>query len=96
MKGVVHLVPGPTSSARCSDSGRSVSSASFTIRWRQTRGWPAVEQLRRLAPQFQYELIEAPLRSGQEPAFSEIGEAMHRLIERAAMIVGLRAPPGYQ
>ena len=65
----------------------------------------AVEQLRKHAAQFKYELIEAPLPRGQRPDVGSVSETAHRLlaskpdfiylpsdsslIERAATIVDL-------
>ncbi len=109
LTGVSHLVPMPDQ-LRAMQRFRKVRKLGVIYNSLEANSKLAVEQLRRLAPQFQLELIEAPLRSGQKPDASEIGEAMNRLleskpdfvylpsdsslIERAAMIVGLASAAG--
>jgi putative ABC transport system substrate-binding protein len=109
LTGVSHLVPMPDQ-LRAMQRFKKVRKLGVIYNSLEANSMLAVEQLRQLAAQFQYELIEAPLRSGQKPAPSEIGEAMHRLIEakpdfvylpsdsslieRAATIVGLASAGG--
>jgi putative ABC transport system substrate-binding protein len=104
LTGVSHLVPMPDQ-LRAMQRFRKVRKLGVIYNSLEANSLLAVEQLRQHAAQFQYQLIEAPLRSGQRPAESEIGEAMYRLTEskpdfiylpsdssliaRAAMIVGL-------
>ena len=109
LTGVSHLVPMPDQ-LRAMQRFSKVHKLGVIYNALEANSRLAVEQLRRLAAQFQFELIEAPLLSGQKPDVGEIGEAMHRLIEskpdfvylpsdsslieRAAMIVSLASAAG--
>jgi len=109
LTGVSHLVPMPDQ-LRAMQRFRKVRKLGVIYNLLEANSKLAVEQLRQLAPQFQFDLIEVPLLSGQKPEASEIGEAMHRLleskpefvylpsdsslIERAAMIVGPASAAG--
>jgi putative tryptophan/tyrosine transport system substrate-binding protein len=109
LTGVSHLVPMPDQ-LRAMQRFRKVRKLGVIYNSLEANSKLAVEQLRQLAPQFQFDLIEVPLLSGQTPDAREIGEAVHRLlaskpdfvylpsdsslIERAAMIVGLASAAG--
>ena len=109
LTGVSHLVPMPDQ-LRAMQRFKKVRKLGVIYNSLEANSKLAVEQLRQLAGQFQFELIEAPLLSGQKPDASEIGDAMHRLleskpdfvylpsdsslIERAATIVGLASAAG--
>jgi putative ABC transport system substrate-binding protein len=80
LTGVSHLVPMPDQ-LRAMERFGKVRKLGVIYNSLEANSLLAVEQLRQHADQFQYELIEAPLRSGQRPDDSEIGEAMRRLIE---------------
>jgi putative ABC transport system substrate-binding protein len=109
LTGVSHLVPMPDQ-LRAMQRFKKVRKLGVIYNSLEANSKLAVEQLRQLAGQFQFELIEAPLLSGQKPDAGEIGDAMYRLleskpdfvylpsdsslIERAATIVGLASAAG--
>jgi ABC-type uncharacterized transport system substrate-binding protein len=109
LTGVSHLVPMPDQ-LRAMLRFKKVRKLGVIYNSLEANSNLAVEQLRELATRFQFELIEASLRSGQKPAPSEIAEAMHglleskpdfiylpsdsSLIERAGTIVGLASAAG--
>jgi len=80
LTGVSHIVPMPDQ-LRAMQQFRSVRKLGVIYNSLEANSKLAVEQLRQLAPQFQFELLETPLLSGQKPDAREIGEAMHRLIQ---------------
>jgi putative ABC transport system substrate-binding protein len=109
LTGVSHLVPMPDQ-LRAMQRFKKVRKLGVIYNSLEANSNLAVEQLRELATRLQFELIEAPLQSGQKPAPSEIAEAMHRLlgskpdfiylpsdsslIERAGTIVSLASAAG--
>jgi putative ABC transport system substrate-binding protein len=102
--GVSHLVP-MADQLRAMQRFGNVRKLGVIYNAQEANSILAVEQLRQHAAQFQFELIEASLHSGQKPDTSEIAEAMRKLvdaksdfiylpsdsslIERAPTIVGL-------
>ena len=109
LTGVSHIVPMPDQ-LRAMQQFRSVRKLGVIYNSLEANSKLAVEQLRQLAPQFQFELLETPLLSGQKPDAREIDEAMRRLIqsrpdfiylpsdssliERAAVVVGFATAAG--
>ena len=104
LTGVSHLVP-MADQLRAMQRFRKVQKLGVIFNSFEANSLLAVQQLRQQAAEFKYELVEAPLRSGQIPDAREIDEVMRgllaakpdfvylpsdsSLIERAATIVRL-------
>jgi putative ABC transport system substrate-binding protein len=109
LTGVLYLVP-IADQLRAMQRLKKVRKLGVIYNSKEANSVLTVEQLQQHAARFQYELIEAPLVSGQNPDASEIDAAMHRLlasepdfiylppdsslIARAARVVGLANAAG--
>lgn len=80
LTGVSHLVP-MADQLRAMQRFKNVRKLGVIYNSQEANSLLAVEELRQQASQFQFELVEASLRSGQKPDASEVAEAMSRLIE---------------